>query len=82
MVEYLSWKYEDLSLFLRIVFLRVLLMSIFMEEGILLVTNYYEGLHMVLDFNSLGGWVVYDGDGLRLKSEGGVGIAALYSCSA
>lgn len=55
---------RDLSLFLRIVFLRVLLMIISMVVGILLITNYYERLDMALDFNSLGGWMVYDGDGL------------------
>lgn len=30
-------------------------MSIFMEIGILFVTNYYEGVEMVLEFNSIGG---------------------------
>lgn len=57
-------------------------MSIFMEVGILLVTNYYEGLVMVLEFNSSGWRMVYDGDRLGFKGEGGVGVAALYSCSA
>lgn len=43
-----------------------------MEVGILLVTNYYEELDMVLEFNSSGWRMVYDGDGLGFKGEGGV----------
>nr|ANS57400.1 NADH dehydrogenase subunit 6 [Eothenomys inez] len=62
--------------------LGVLVMSIFMEMGMLFVANYYEAVDAVLEFNSMGGWVVYDGDGLGLMGEGGVGVAALYSCSA
>nr|YP_010902315.1 NADH dehydrogenase subunit 6 [Eothenomys eva]QYK92055.1 NADH dehydrogenase subunit 6 [Eothenomys eva] len=62
--------------------LGVLVMSIFMEMGMLYVANFYEGMDVVLEFNSMGGWVVYDGDGLGLMGEGGVGVAALYSCSA
>nr|YP_010132731.1 NADH dehydrogenase subunit 6 [Dinaromys bogdanovi]QSJ54268.1 NADH dehydrogenase subunit 6 [Dinaromys bogdanovi] len=62
--------------------LGVLLMSIFMELGMLFVTEYYEGLDVVLEFNSLGGWAIYDGDELGLMGEGGAGVAALYSCSA
>lgn len=58
------------------------MISIFMGVGMLFVSNYYEGVEMVLEFNSLGGWVVYDGDELGLIGEGGAGVAALYSCSA
>lgn len=57
-------------------------MSIFMELGATFVTNYYEGMDVMLEFNSMGGWVVYDGDELGLMGEGGAGVAALYSCSA
>lgn len=53
-----------------------------MELGIIFVTNYYEGADVILEFNSIGGWVIYDGDGLGLMGEGGAGVAALYSCSA
>nr|UFR83392.1 NADH dehydrogenase subunit 6 [Phenacomys intermedius] len=60
----------------------ILIMSIFMEMGMLFVANYYEGMDVVLEFNSLGGWAVYDSDGLGLMGEGGAGVAALYSCSA
>nr|QHI40107.1 NADH dehydrogenase subunit 6 [Dicrostonyx groenlandicus] len=60
----------------------VLVMSVFMEMGMLFVSHYYEGVDVVLEFNSMGGWVVYDGDGLGLMGEGGAGVAALYSCSA
>ena len=58
------------------------MISIFMGVGMLFVSNYYEGVEMVLEFNSLGGWVVYDGDELGLMGEGGACVAALYSCSA
>lgn len=60
----------------------VLVISIFIELGITFVTNYYEGVEVVLNFNSMGGWVVYDGDELGLIGDGGAGVAALYSCSA
>nr|QYK91821.1 NADH dehydrogenase subunit 6 [Neodon sikimensis]QYK92224.1 NADH dehydrogenase subunit 6 [Neodon sikimensis] len=60
----------------------VMLMSAFMELGMLFVSNYYEGMNVMLEFNSMGGWVVYDGDGLGYMGEGGAGVAALYSCSA
>lgn len=30
-------------------------MSIFMEIGMLFVANYYEGVEVVIEFNSLGG---------------------------
>nr|UFR83197.1 NADH dehydrogenase subunit 6 [Alticola tuvinicus] len=62
--------------------LGILVMSTFMEMGVLFVSDYYENTEMVLEFNSLGGWVVYDADELGLMGEGGAGVAALYSCSA
>nr|QYK92133.1 NADH dehydrogenase subunit 6 [Alexandromys limnophilus] len=60
----------------------ILLMSTFMEVGMLFASEYYEGMDLMLEFNSMGGWVVYDGDELGLMGEGGAGVAALYSCSA
>lgn len=48
----------------------------------LLVSNYYEGIEVIVEFNSMGGWVIYDGDGMGYIGEGGAGVAALYSCSA
>nr|UZC29795.1 NADH dehydrogenase subunit 6 [Microtus richardsoni] len=60
----------------------ILFMSIFMEVGMLFLSKYYEGMELMLEFNSMGGWAVYDGDGLGLMGEGGAGVAALYSCSA
>lgn len=35
--------------------LGILVMSIFMEIGVLFVTNYYENMEAVLEFSSLGG---------------------------
>nr|YP_010130020.1 NADH dehydrogenase subunit 6 [Cricetulus sokolovi]QPZ50493.1 NADH dehydrogenase subunit 6 [Cricetulus sokolovi] len=60
----------------------ILVMSMFMELGMTFVTKYYEGVELILSFNDVGGWVVYDGDELGLMGEGGAGVAALYSCSA
>nr|UFR83210.1 NADH dehydrogenase subunit 6 [Blanfordimys juldaschi] len=60
----------------------ILLMSIFMGVSMLLVSNYYEGMEVMVEFNSMGGWVIYDGDGMGYMGEGGAGVAALYSCSA
>ncbi|YP_009316447.1 NADH dehydrogenase subunit 6 (mitochondrion) [Phodopus roborovskii] len=63
-------------------FLGILVMSMFMELGMSVVNKYYEGVDLILELNSMGGWVVYDGDELGLMGEGGAGVAALYSCSA
>nr|YP_010902224.1 NADH dehydrogenase subunit 6 [Microtus maximowiczii]QYK91899.1 NADH dehydrogenase subunit 6 [Microtus maximowiczii]QYK92107.1 NADH dehydrogenase subunit 6 [Microtus maximowiczii] len=60
----------------------ILFMSTFMEVGMLIADGLYEGADLMLEFNSMGGWVVYDGDELGLMGEGGAGVAALYSCSA
>nr|YP_010902276.1 NADH dehydrogenase subunit 6 [Neodon linzhiensis]QYK91977.1 NADH dehydrogenase subunit 6 [Neodon linzhiensis] len=60
----------------------IMFMSTFMEMGMLFVTYYYEGVDVMLEFNSMGGWVIYDSDGLGLMGEGGAGVAALYDCSA
>nr|AKE36453.1 NADH dehydrogenase subunit 6 [Allocricetulus eversmanni] len=62
--------------------LGILVMSMFMEAGMAFVSKYYESMELMLSFNSMGGWVVYDGDELGLMGEGGAGVAALYSCSA
>lgn len=48
----------------------------------LFVGDFYESADFMLELNSMGGWVVYDGDELGLIGEGGAGVAALYSCSA
>ena len=57
-------------------------MSVFMELGVVFVNSYYGGSDILLDLNSMGGWVVYDSDDLGLIGEGGAGVAALYGCSA
>nr|YP_004300470.1 NADH dehydrogenase subunit 6 [Microtus fortis calamorum]YP_010902237.1 NADH dehydrogenase subunit 6 [Microtus fortis]ADZ23255.1 NADH dehydrogenase subunit 6 [Microtus fortis calamorum]QOU10882.1 NADH dehydrogenase subunit 5 [Microtus fortis pelliceus]QYK91912.1 NADH dehydrogenase subunit 6 [Microtus fortis] len=60
----------------------ILFMSTFMEVSVLFVGDFYESADFMLELNSMGGWVVYDGDELGLMGEGGAGVAALYSCSA
>nr|YP_009490358.1 NADH dehydrogenase subunit 6 [Cricetus cricetus]AWH61882.1 NADH dehydrogenase subunit 6 [Cricetus cricetus] len=60
----------------------IMVMSMLMELGMMFVTKYYEGVGLMLSFDSMGGWIVYDSDELGLMGEGGAGVAALYSCSA
>nr|QOY44640.1 NADH dehydrogenase subunit 6 [Ellobius fuscocapillus] len=60
----------------------VLVMCVFLELGLLIMVEYYEYLEPIVEFNSMGGWVVYDGDELGLMGDSGVGVAALYSSSA
>nr|YP_009414154.1 NADH dehydrogenase subunit 6 [Neotoma mexicana]ASN66847.1 NADH dehydrogenase subunit 6 [Neotoma mexicana] len=60
----------------------ILIMSIFMEVGMVYAVDDDNVVETVLGFSSLGGWVVYDSDELGLMGEGGAGVAALYSCSA
>lgn len=61
----------------------VLVMSVFIEIGIVYASDDYNLVNSVLVYNSdMGGWVVYDSDELGLMGEGGAGVAALYSCSA
>lgn len=60
----------------------VMFISIFMELGVVYADNYYDNIEIMLEFSSMGGWVIYDEDELGLMGEGGAGVAALYSCSA
>nr|UZH93584.1 NADH dehydrogenase subunit 6 [Peromyscus attwateri] len=61
----------------------VLIMSVFMEVGVVYASNNYNlGDSVVVYGTDMGGWVVYDSDELGLMGEGGAGVAALYSCSA
>nr|YP_009338911.1 NADH dehydrogenase subunit 6 [Neotoma fuscipes]AOS50509.1 NADH dehydrogenase subunit 6 [Neotoma fuscipes] len=63
--------------------LGILIMSIFMEVGMVYALNDYNMVDAVVVYISgLGGWVIYDSDELGLMGEGGAGVAALYSCSA
>lgn len=45
------------------------MVSIFMELGMLFLMN-YDGVEIVLEFNSMDGRVVYDGDEKGLMGEG------------
>nr|UZH93675.1 NADH dehydrogenase subunit 6 [Reithrodontomys mexicanus] len=63
--------------------LSTLVLSVFMEVGVVYASNYYDSMGSVSEYNTdMGGWVVYDNDELGLMGEGGAGVAALYSCSA
>nr|YP_009414219.1 NADH dehydrogenase subunit 6 [Isthmomys pirrensis]ASN67003.1 NADH dehydrogenase subunit 6 [Isthmomys pirrensis]UZH93532.1 NADH dehydrogenase subunit 6 [Isthmomys pirrensis] len=61
----------------------ILVMSVFMEVGVVYASDYYSLANFVLGYSvDGGGWVIYDSDELGLMGEGGAGVAALYSCSA
>nr|QIM14763.1 NADH dehydrogenase subunit 6 [Peromyscus perfulvus] len=63
--------------------LGVLMVSVFMELGVVYASNDYNLADPSVVYNNdMGGWVVYDSDELGLMGEGGAGVAALYSCSA
>nr|YP_010574457.1 NADH dehydrogenase subunit 6 [Neotoma albigula]UZH94551.1 NADH dehydrogenase subunit 6 [Neotoma albigula] len=62
--------------------LGTLVMSIFMEVGMVYAMDDDNVVEAVMGFSGLGGWVIYDSDELGLMGEGGAGVAALYSCSA
>lgn len=49
-----------------------------MEVGMLFVTCSYECIDVMLEFNSAGGWAVYDGDGFGFMREGCAGVPVLY----
>lgn len=55
--------------------------NLVVDLGMAFVTKYYEEIEMVLEFNNIGGSVIYNGDELGLIGEG-AGVAALYTFSA
>nr|YP_009109990.1 NADH dehydrogenase subunit 6 [Akodon montensis]AIR76232.1 NADH dehydrogenase subunit 6 [Akodon montensis] len=64
------------------VLLMLMVMGVLLEGGVGLVMGEYDGMEVVVGMDNVGGWVMYDNDELGLMGEGGVGVAALYSCSA
>nr|QAB45603.1 NADH dehydrogenase subunit 6 [Dremomys lokriah] len=57
----------------------VLLLGLLMEMLIVLLSVLYDEVEVVIEFNNLEEWVMFDGDELGLIREDSMGVAALYS---
>nr|WIA65304.1 NADH dehydrogenase subunit 6 [Tamiops mcclellandii mcclellandii]WIA65317.1 NADH dehydrogenase subunit 6 [Tamiops mcclellandii mcclellandii]WIA65330.1 NADH dehydrogenase subunit 6 [Tamiops mcclellandii mcclellandii]WIA65343.1 NADH dehydrogenase subunit 6 [Tamiops mcclellandii mcclellandii] len=58
----------------------VLLLGLLLEMLVMLLSVLYDEVEVVIEFNSLEEWVMFDGDELGLIREDSMGVAALYSC--
>nr|BCG06045.1 NADH dehydrogenase subunit 6 [Hylobates muelleri abbotti] len=54
------------------------LVGLVMEVGLVLWAKEYDGLVVVLNFNNMGSWVIYEGEGSGLIREDSIGAGALY----
>nr|YP_009120881.1 NADH dehydrogenase subunit 6 [Dremomys rufigenis]AGG40772.1 NADH dehydrogenase subunit 6 [Dremomys rufigenis] len=57
----------------------VLLLGFLVEMLIVLLSVLYDEVEVVIEFNNLEEWVMFDGDELGLIREDSMGVAALYS---
>nr|YP_009230484.1 NADH dehydrogenase subunit 6 [Tamiops maritimus]AKP94233.1 NADH dehydrogenase subunit 6 [Tamiops maritimus]QAB46757.1 NADH dehydrogenase subunit 6 [Tamiops maritimus] len=57
----------------------VLLLGLLVEMLIILLSVLYDEMEVVIEFNNLEEWVMFDGDELGLIREDSMGVAALYS---
>nr|QAB46783.1 NADH dehydrogenase subunit 6 [Tamiops maritimus] len=57
----------------------VLLLGLLVEMLIILLSVLYDETEVVIEFNNLEEWVMFDGDELGLIREDSMGVAALYS---
>nr|QAB46848.1 NADH dehydrogenase subunit 6 [Tamiops mcclellandii] len=57
----------------------VLLLGLLVEMLIILLSVLYDEVEVVVEFNNLEEWVLFDGDELGLIREDSMGVAALYS---
>nr|WIA65226.1 NADH dehydrogenase subunit 6 [Tamiops mcclellandii barbei]WIA65239.1 NADH dehydrogenase subunit 6 [Tamiops mcclellandii barbei] len=57
----------------------VLLLGFLVEVLIVLLSVLYDEVEVVVEFNNLEEWVLFDGDELGLIREDSMGVAALYS---
>nr|QAB46164.1 NADH dehydrogenase subunit 6 [Callosciurus prevostii]QAB46190.1 NADH dehydrogenase subunit 6 [Callosciurus prevostii] len=62
-----------------VVMLGLLLLGLLMEMGMVLLPVLYDGVEIVMEFNNLEDWVMFEGDELGLIREDSMGVAALYS---
>nr|YP_009424305.1 NADH dehydrogenase subunit 6 [Callosciurus notatus]ARH02792.1 NADH dehydrogenase subunit 6 [Callosciurus notatus] len=63
-----------------VVMFGVLLLGLLVEMGVMLLSILYDEVEIVIEFNNLEDWVVFEGDELGLIREDSMGVAALYSC--
>nr|YP_010722905.1 NADH dehydrogenase subunit 6 [Mus minutoides]WDW20750.1 NADH dehydrogenase subunit 6 [Mus minutoides] len=56
------------------------IMGFLMEMFVMYLLDYYNEVELV-DFNSLGDWLMYEIDDVGVMLEGGIGVAAMYSCA-
>lgn len=54
-------------------------MGLLVEMLIILLSVLYDEMEVVIEFNNLEEWVMFDGDELGLIREDSIGVAALYS---
>nr|UVN15632.1 NADH dehydrogenase subunit 6 [Niviventer lotipes]UXX50456.1 NADH dehydrogenase subunit 6 [Niviventer lotipes] len=57
-----------------------LVLGFFMELMVFYLLNFYDEVELV-DFSSLGDWLMYEVDDVGVMLEGGIGVAAMYSCA-
>nr|QAB46547.1 NADH dehydrogenase subunit 6 [Sundasciurus tenuis] len=62
-----------------VVMLGVLLLGLLVELLIVLLTVLYDEVEVVIEFNNMEGWEVFETDELGLMGEDSMGVAALYS---
>nr|QOU09813.1 NADH dehydrogenase subunit 6 [Lemniscomys bellieri] len=58
----------------------LLIVGFFVEIGLVYLLDYYDEIELV-DLGNLSDWMMYDIDDVGLMLEGGVGVAAMYSCA-
>lgn len=51
-----------------------------MELTVFYLLNFYGEVELV-DFGNLGDWLMYEVDDIGVMLEGGIGVAAMYSCA-
>lgn len=56
------------------------IMGFLIEIFVIYLLDYYNEVELV-DFNSLGDWLMYEIDDVGVILEGGIGVAAIYSCA-
>nr|YP_010029144.1 NADH dehydrogenase subunit 6 [Hybomys planifrons]QOU10045.1 NADH dehydrogenase subunit 6 [Hybomys planifrons] len=57
-----------------------LIVGFLMELLLMYLIDYYGGVELV-DLGGLGDWLMYDVDDVGVMLEGGIGVAAMYSCA-
>nr|YP_009092030.1 NADH dehydrogenase subunit 6 [Mus cervicolor]AHZ60899.1 NADH dehydrogenase subunit 6 [Mus cervicolor] len=57
-----------------------LILGVFLEGFMVFMLDYYDEVELV-DFSGLGDWLLYEIDDVGIMLEGGIGVAAMYSCA-